>query len=207
MAKASSITGLDMYAPTGENARIIVRTRLEDMCGWGKYVNDPYRVHELHNLRIAAKRLRYSLEIFGDVLPPACATATKEVEQIQEELGSLHDSDVMIALLRLCLGSQDSGTGYESVLSHVEPQQGKGHFMLDPDLLARLTDPQMTPSAEERYGLEQALHRLQQRREEQYVAFRQHWYQLQAQDFRRKLLHMLDDVQDEPATDLSARSA
>ncbi len=206
MAKARSITGLDMHAPTGENARIIVRTRLEDMYDWGKYVDDPYRVHELHNLRIAAKRLRYSLEIFGDVLPSACLTATKEVEQIQEELGTLHDSDVMIALLRLCLGSQDSGTGYEYVLSHVGSQQGKGHFTLDPDLVARLTNPQATPSAEERYGLEQALHRLQQRREEQYAAFRQHWYQLQGQDFRRKLLHILDDVQDEPVMELTGPS-
>src|SRR5439155_23310106 len=149
----------------------------------------------------------YSLEIFGDVLPPACATATKEVEQIQEELGTLHDSDVMIALLRLCLGSQDSGTGYEYALSHVGSQQGKGDFTLDPDLVARLTDPQVAPSAEERYGLEQALHRLQQRREEQYAAFRQHWYQLQAQDFRRKLLGMLDGGQEKSVTEWSARSA
>lgn len=197
MAKARPITGLNIHAPTRENALIIVRMRLEDMYDWGEYVDDPYRVRELHDLRIAAKRLRYSLEIFGEVLPPACATATKEVEQIQEELGAVHDSDVMIALLRLCLGSQDSGTGYEYALSHVGSQRGKGHFTLDPDLVASLTDPQVTPSAEERYGLEQALYRLQQRREEQYTAFRQHWYQLQAEDFRRKLLRTLDDVQDE----------
>ena len=197
MAKARPITGLNIHAPTRENAFIIVRMRLEDLYDWGKYVDDPYRVHELHDLRIAAKRLRYSLEVF----------ATKEVEQIQEELGTLHDSDVMIALLRLCLGSQDSGTGYEYALSHVGSQQGKGDFTLDPDLVARLTDPQVAPSAEERYGLEQALHRLQQRREEQYAAFRQHWYQLQAQDFRRKLLGMLDGGQEKSVTEWSARSA
>src|SRR2546428_10712082 len=101
MAKARPITGLDIHAPTGENARIIVRVRLEDMYDWAKYVDDPYRIHELHDLRIAAKRLRYSLEIFADVLPAECAAAIKEVEQIQEDLGALHDSDVMIALLRL----------------------------------------------------------------------------------------------------------
>ena len=194
MAKARPITGLNLDAPTSENADSIVRTRLEDMYEWGEYVDNPYRVRELHDLRIAAKRLRYSLEIFADVLPPACADATKEVEQIQEELGALHDSDVLIALLRLCMGSQDSGTGYEYALAHVGSQQGKGYFTLDPDLVACLTDPKVTPSAEERYGLEQALHRLQQRREEQYTAFRQHWYQLQARDFRRKLLSILDDA-------------
>ncbi len=31
MAKAKPITGLDPHAPTGENARIIARTRLEEM--------------------------------------------------------------------------------------------------------------------------------------------------------------------------------
>ncbi len=201
MAKARPITGLNIHAPTRDNAFIIVRMRLEDMYDWSKYVDDPYRVRELHNLRIAAKRLRYSLEVFADVLPPPCVTATKEVEQIQEELGSLHDSDVMIALLRLCLGSQDSGTGYEYALSHARSQQGKDDFMLDPDLVGHLTDPQVTPSAEERYGLEQALHRLQQRREEQYAAFRQHWYQLQAQDFRRELLRMLEDGQEKQVTE------
>lgn len=204
MAKARPITGLNIHAPTRENARIIVRMRLEEMYDWGKYVDDPYSVRELHNLRIAAKRLRYSLEIFQDELPPECAAAIKEVEQIQEELGALHDSDVMIALLRLCMGSQDSGTGYEYALSHAGSQQGKGHFTLNPDLVARLTDPQVAPSAAERYGLEQLLHRLQQRREEQYAAFRQHWYQLQAQDFRRWLLSILDKPQDEPVTKSSA---
>src|SRR5207244_12564210 len=112
---------------------------------------------EFRDLRSVDESLRYSLEIFADVLPAECAAAIKEVEQIQEELGALHDSDVMIALLRLCMGSQDSGTGYEYALSHVGSQQAKGRFTLDPDLVARLTDPQVAPSAQERYGLQQPL--------------------------------------------------
>src|SRR5579883_2605520 len=116
MAKAKPVTGLDISAPTEVNARIIARTRLAEMYDWEQYVDNPYHVRELHNLRIAAKRLRYTLEIFGEILPASVAPLLKEVEQIQEELGSLHDSDVMIALLRLCLGAQDAGSGYEYAL-------------------------------------------------------------------------------------------
>ncbi len=60
MAKAKSITGLKRHVPTGVNARIIALTRLEELYSWVEYVDDPYNIYELHNLRIAAKRLRYT---------------------------------------------------------------------------------------------------------------------------------------------------
>ena len=46
MAKAKPITGLVPQAPTGKNARVIVRVRLEEMYVWGKYVDQPYHVQE-----------------------------------------------------------------------------------------------------------------------------------------------------------------
>ncbi len=192
MAKAKPVTGLDAQAPTATNARILARERLEEMYNWSEYVDNPFEVRALHDLRIAAKRLRYTLELFEDVLPGACTSAVKEVEQIQDELGQLHDSDVIIALLRLGLGSQDSGTVYDQALSTAQKKQGKQQTLVRPDLVAEIVNPQVTPSAEERYGLEQLLDKQQHRREEQYLAFRQHWYQLQAEDFRRHLLNVLD---------------
>lgn len=192
MAKARPVKGLDAHAPTGENARMIARVRLEELCGWDQYVDEPYRVRELHNMRIAAKRLRYTLEVFEDYLPEACAQIVKELEQLQDELGALHDSDVMIALLRLCLGSEDGGTAYERVLVQAKQRQGKEKYLVRPELVADLVDPAVAPTAEERYGLEQLLSRLQQHRQEQYAAFRQHWYQLRARDFRREILEILD---------------
>ena len=192
MAKAKPIIGLDSQAPVGKNARIIARARLEEMYGWGKYVDNAYRVRELHDLRIAAKRLRYTLEVFEIVLPEACKPFVDELSQIQDELGALHDSDVMIALLRLCLGSQDSGTAYEEVLVDAGKRESKKGFAVPPELVADLLDPQVAPSAEERYGLEHMLLKQQQCREERYTAFRQHWYQLQARNFRHEILSILD---------------
>ena len=192
MAKAKPITGLDPRAPTGKNARVIARVRLEEMYNWERYVDNPFNIRELHDLRIAAKRLRYTLEIFEEVLPEASKSIVKELAQIQDELGELHDSDVMIALLRLCLGTQDSGVAYEDSLVDAQKQYSKKQFILQPQLVAVLLDPASAPSAEERYGLEQMLFKQEQCREEQYSAFRQHWYQLQARDFRREILEVLD---------------
>lgn len=192
MARAKPITGLDPRAPTSKNARIIARVRLEEMYNWESYVDNPFNIRELHDLRIAAKRLRYTLEIFEEVLPEASKSIIKELEQIQDELGALHDSDVMIALLRLCLGSQDSGVAYEDALIDAQKQYSKKQFILPPQLVAVLLDPASAPSAEERYGLEELLLKQEQSREEQYGAFRRHWYELQARDFRREILGILD---------------
>jgi hypothetical protein len=193
MAKAKPLTGLDPHAPTGQNARWIARTRLDEMYSWAAYVDNPYEVRGLHNLRIAAKRLRYTLEIFEDVLPPASQPIADELSQIQDELGALHDGDVMIALLRLCMGSEDAGIMYEQALVKAGKQQGKGKLLLQPAMVAAVLDPDVAPSAGQRYGLEQLLLKQVQLREERYRAFRQHWYQLQARDFHREILDILND--------------
>ena len=185
MAKARPIKGLNPHAPTGQNARIIAKVRLEELYSWKKYIDNPYRVRELHNLRIAAKRLRYTFEVFEEVLPGASRPIVKELEQIQEELGAIHDSDVMIAMLRLCLGSQESGTISDTAKRKEKP-------LVQPELVNDLLEPSVAPTAEERYGLESLLRRQEQLREEQYNAFRQHWYHLQARDFRREILNILN---------------
>jgi len=72
MAKARSVTNLDVQAPTAQNAAKIVQVRLAEMYEWSNHIDSPYAVRELHNLRITAKRLRYTLEIFADFLPADC---------------------------------------------------------------------------------------------------------------------------------------
>ncbi|HLG79151.1 MAG TPA: CHAD domain-containing protein [Ktedonobacteraceae bacterium] len=184
MAKARPLKGLNPSAPTGQNARIIAKVRLEELYNWQKCVDDPYSVRELHNLRIAAKRLRYTFEVFEEFFPEASHPIVDELQQLQDELGELHDSDVMIAMLRLCLGSQDAGTISDTAKQKEKP-------LVQPELVNDLLDPAVAPTSEERYGLESLLHKQEQLREEQYAAFRKHWYELQARDFRREILDVL----------------
>lgn len=192
MARARPIKGLDSQAPTGMNARIIAKVRLEDLYSWESYVDNPYNIRELHNMRIAAKRLRYTFEVFEDVLPDQSKPIVEELVKIQDELGILHDTDVMIALLRLCLGSQDTASIVDYAQSSANVQQRKEKSLVAPELVADLLDPAVAPTTEERFGLELFLQHQEQLRATQYDTFRQHWYALQARDFRREIMELLD---------------
>ena len=196
MAKARAISGIDAHALTGTNARIIARTRLEEMETWGRYAHDSQRSDELHDLRIAAKRLRYTLEIFADVLPEESEAAIKEVTQIQEELGALHDSDVMVALLRLCLEQQHGNDKVHANGKHalaVAAQQKVGtHLIANVDLVTHLLNAHTAPSQAQREGLERLLQDTQQQRELYYQTFRAHWDQLQERGFQQEVLDLLD---------------
>lgn len=188
MAKARPITGLDAQAPLARNARLIARARLDDLYQWEDYVDNPYHIRELHNLRIAAKRLRYTFEIFEDVLPEVSKSFVAELTQLQDELGKLHDSDVLIAMLRLCLANQDS----TAVSQSGQLKQHAGKTLVSPDLAAHILKASTAPTVEQRYGLESILQRQEQEREARYAAFRRHWYALKARDFRREMLNALD---------------
>jgi len=50
----------------------------------------------LHDLRIAYKRLRYTLEFFGPILPPDLTAAHDAAVRFQKRLGDLHDLDMAL---------------------------------------------------------------------------------------------------------------
>ena len=96
VAKAKRVRGIRCSASSAHNARLVIQTRLDEMVAFAPWVDDPANVEEIHNLRIAAKRLRYSLELFRFALPSATGGLINEVKEIQEHVGDLHDADVMI---------------------------------------------------------------------------------------------------------------
>lgn len=62
-----------------------------------------HRVKELHDLRIACKRLRYTLERFKSAEPLLMEPAGR-LEQLQESLGNWHDCDLLLATMPAGLG-------------------------------------------------------------------------------------------------------
>lgn len=206
MAKAKKITGLKAQATTATNARIIARTRLEEFHEWGRYADEPQRVSELHNLRIAAKRLRYTLEIFADVLPSSTSAMLEEITRVQEELGVLHDTDVMMALVRHCLEPgerhKNTSTSHNQKLDNntdrsltgkeIGKQEDDEEAVVSQSLLASLVDARGTLTNGERCGLEELMKMLQHRRDDYYGEFRQHWHQLQQQHFSGELSQQLE---------------
>jgi CHAD domain-containing protein len=57
-------------------------------------------VETIHQLRIASKWLRYTMEFFREALGPEADTLIARVVALQDHLGLLHDADVTIALTR-----------------------------------------------------------------------------------------------------------
>ena len=57
---------------------------------------DPEEVVALHDMRIAAKRLRYILEVTGPVLRPLREDGDEDVKELQDLLGEIHDCDVQV---------------------------------------------------------------------------------------------------------------
>ena len=92
--KARRVKGLDPATPLADNAERIVRTRLGELCGIMPAAADPAAATELHDMRIAAKRLRYALEVTGPCFGDYADTAVKHVKDLQDLLGEIHDCDV-----------------------------------------------------------------------------------------------------------------
>src|SRR3954454_23231978 len=94
--RARKVKGLDPDAAFADNAARIVRARLDELCGFMPRASDPAQVEALHDMRIAAKRLRYVLEVTHPVFGPYAAKAIDVVKDLQELLGEIHDCDVQL---------------------------------------------------------------------------------------------------------------
>jgi CHAD domain-containing protein len=94
--KARRVKGLDPQAPLGDNAERIVRVRLDELTSFMPKATDPKEVVALHDMRIAAKRLRYILEVTGSCFGPYANGAVKMVKELQDLLGEIHDCDVQL---------------------------------------------------------------------------------------------------------------
>lgn len=87
---------LDRQRSFAENAARIVRVRLTELRAMSAGALRPEEVQTQHDLRLAAKRLRDSLEVSEDVFGPVGPEAKDRAKQLQGLLGDLHDCDVLL---------------------------------------------------------------------------------------------------------------
>jgi CHAD domain-containing protein len=92
--KPRKVKHLDPGAAFGTSAARIIAVRSQEVLDLADKAQDPTRVQALHDLRIAAKRLRYVLELTGPAEP------VKQLKQLQDVLGEIHDCDVQLPPLR-----------------------------------------------------------------------------------------------------------
>jgi CHAD domain-containing protein len=90
---------VDPEASVAENAPLIISARVHELLQWEPYLKDPVRVAELHQMRIGAKRLRYTLELFAPALGGLLPSAIERIKVLQDLLGDIHDLDVVTPLL------------------------------------------------------------------------------------------------------------
>jgi len=76
-----------------------ISQRLQDFFAYEPYVEHPECVTELHAMRIAAKQLRYTLEVFAPLYPGELKANIQVVRKCQEMLGDIHDCDVWLTFL------------------------------------------------------------------------------------------------------------
>lgn len=96
MARARRIVGIDPDEGVLVNAAMILPTRIAELLEHERYIADPARVTELHAMRIAAKRLRYTMEMLAPFYGSDFAAAIDTVKNIQDRLGKIHDADVLV---------------------------------------------------------------------------------------------------------------
>ncbi len=94
--KARRVEGLDPERPLRRNAARIVRTRLDELRSLAEDALDPAAATAQHDTRIAAKRLRYVLEITEACFGADAVAARRAAKELQGVLGDIHDCDVML---------------------------------------------------------------------------------------------------------------
>lgn len=77
-------------------AKAVIDERLKELEKLSDNLYKPFEVEPLHEMRIAAKRLRYAIELFQQCCDPAVIPVAKNAAHLQSALGTVHDCDVWI---------------------------------------------------------------------------------------------------------------
>ncbi len=94
--KPRKVSGLDPAEALRPNAERIVRTRLDELQALAPAALEPAASEAQHDLRIAAKRLRYVLEIVAPCFGAEATAARGAAKRLQSVLGGIHDCDEML---------------------------------------------------------------------------------------------------------------
>ena len=99
MAKAWKAKGIYPQLSYRWNAQVILAVKIQEVYSWSKSIRNPEKVKALHNLRISIKRLRYSMEFFAINYGEEFQDFLKVLADLQEQLGDIHDCDVVETVL------------------------------------------------------------------------------------------------------------
>ena len=161
--KARRVKKLEPRESLAENAARIVVVRLDEMRSLAPKALKPERVKQQHDMRIAAKRVRYVLEATEFCFGRTGEVARRRARVLQGILGELHDCDVMLPRVQRHLADLRDADA-----DAVRGRAGEADD-LDPALAAR------APHRTSYRGLEILMVYLQARRRLLFDRFREYW--------------------------------
>jgi hypothetical protein len=186
--KARTVKGLEPEGTLADNAERIVRVRLDELQSFIPRALDPDEVTALHDMRIAAKRLRYVLEVTAEsCFGPYAESALKRTKELQDLLGEIHDCDVQLPLVmdRMAqLRAADARTARQRAPAKADD--------LDPRYATR------TAGARAWRGLETMAIYLEARRALLFERFLELWTRLERDGFRARLQYAASERVDGP---------
>jgi hypothetical protein len=174
--KARNVKGLDPDGPLVDNLRRVILVRLDELYSFIPAALDPEEVERSHDMRIAAKRLRYVLELSEPLFGKAAKNGAKVAKHLQTLLGEIHDCDELMPLVaahveRLRTEDAEAALGGAS----------KGAKDIDPGLLRQ------APNRGRYRGLELLMAHAQARRTFLHGRFVAEWARLERRGFRDEL--------------------
>jgi hypothetical protein len=174
--RARKVKGVDPDGRAADEVAKIVAVRLDELYSFMPKARDPAAMLTLHDMRIAAKRLRYVLELFAPAFGPYAKDAAKQTRRLQDVIGEIHDCDVTrprIAALREELLASDA----RAVRALASP----GAKDLDMGLASQ------APHRAAYRGLQTLDVALAARRDLLFERFLDRWDRLEEQGFRERL--------------------
>ncbi len=174
----------------------MLAVRIAEFYSFAPIVPHPELSDALHGLRISAKRLRYTLELFRPQFGDPGKRQIDRVKSIQEALGTLHDHDVRIELI-----------GDELSLLMVDQSRQTRREIADasPEELAEIAAAALRPPPDDpRRGLIALLGREHAGRRAAYLRFRGLWQRFADEGMREQLVALSMTPLPESAAELGS---
>jgi CHAD domain-containing protein len=188
VGKPHPIEGLRREIRLLDAARRILPVRLDEVYSYAESVEDASAVPDHHNMRIAAKRLRYTMETFSFLFPDEFARLISQVRHIQDLLGRVHDYDVFVPFFEDYI---------EYRRSEVEAERQRAAFSggdedePSPTFREFRQVFSVADRGSEREALLRLIERTRARRVSAFADFQEHWRELEEHDFRATLLRLI----------------
>jgi hypothetical protein len=179
--RARRVKGLADDQRLDDAAERIVEVRLDELVAFMPRAGDPAEVAALHDMRIAAKRLRYVLEITAFCFGPYAERAAKRAKELQDLIGEIHDCDVTLPRIRAMRKELIAADAQE-----LRERAGDAGD-LDPSLAGS------APHAEAWRGLETVIVHLMARRDLLHARFLELWVKLEREGFAARLRYAITE--------------